>query len=202
MILVHGYGLALERDHQTIPINGNFLAFDPEIREKKAYPFLWSLPYPRQDWTPYDLLEQQTLYDYERQYIREKRLQERLKRCLWYYQPRMIIAHSLGGYLVRNVVNNFPIPQSLETIALLQADIPQSIPLPYLPQVQWMNFWCWWDVPLSASQVINKEPSIGLVGSNQWHVTNIFQAIQTHAEGHKRLLYDTDYKQHILARIN
>jgi len=197
IVLVHGYGQALDPDEAFSPRNGGFYSFDAEIERGIAHPFIWAQDYERNTLTPYNLYAQYDLYTQERALIFSEEVQQSLRKMLYDVCPRIIIAHSLGGYLVRNVCEYLSVPDSLKQIVLLQADIPKSVSLPYIQRIEWINFWCWWDMSLTSSLFINQETPIGLGGSNQSHVQDVFRKIEKGPKGHKRVLSSKKYKEDI-----
>jgi hypothetical protein len=202
IILVHGYGMALDLDEPEIPDNGSFSAFDPEINAGKALPFVWAETMPRGAFTPYNASAQYTLYRREKASIFGSVLQHKLEDAIAESQPRVIIAHSLGCYLVRNLLVHCTIPESLTYVVFLQADIPRSVPIPHITGLDMVNFWCWWDTSLLSSVVVNQRIPIGLTGSTDPYVRNVFVPIDKHIRGHARLLANRAYKRRIYQEID
>ncbi len=192
--LIHGYGKALDLAEPTIPTNGGFYSFDREIHSGEAYPFVWSLEYPRHWWTPWSVYHQWKLYRLEQQYVESHQLHKRLIQQLIDTQPRVIIAHSMGTKLLHNALkyNSQALPSSVKYIVLCQADLIQWDVC--IKGVQVISMHCWWDLSLWCSTLLSGTIPLGLMESPKSRTQDCFRGLYHGYNLHKDIWKDQKYK--------
>lgn len=108
----------------------------------------------------------------EAQLIKGIEIQNRLYSELSLYQPKVVIAHSMGCQLLLNVINNNGLPDTVKYIVTINSDAPASAQIDNHRVVKrisngslkWINLYAL-DPTLASSTIINKELRAGLVGA-------------------------------------
>ena len=201
IMLVHGAGQALEPHEPYITSYAGFYGLKTEIDNLEMATFVWAHPYQGNHFTPYSLFSQYKLYRKEKKLIFSEEVQKSLQQTLYMIKPQNIIAHSLGAYLTINTFAAYDMPKSVKNIVLLLPDIPKSLKIPQIQGVKWINIWSWLDTYLLASALVNQQLPIGLVGSTQNHVKNVFQPLKG-VLGHKEIVYNWRYKQEMMSHLH
>lgn len=199
--LIHGYGKALDIQESNIPENGGFYIFDNEITENKAYPYIWAETVQRNFLTPYNLIAQIQLYYRERHKAEDIKEHQRLQQELTAQKPKIIIAHSSGARLLVKYLATYTLPKSVKQIIFVQADISktelQTNPIP--SQIQFTNFWCYWDPALITSMLLNRYIPIGLYPPEPKH--SRFYPLYKLPNPHQNIWKDHKFKQIIAQTI-
>lgn len=199
--LIHGYGKALDIGESSIPQNAGFYTFDTEITQEEAYPFVWSLEYPRKRLRPFLPQHQLRLYFRERSATESLDLQMKLREDIDTQQPQIIIAHSLGARLLHSTLldKDYILPPSVSHILLCQADIPQW---KYQSnKISVHSFYCWWDIALWSSASLSLSIPIGLFPLKQDEVHHWFRGLYRGWNLHQDIWRDGSYKKDILNKI-
>lgn len=195
--LIHGYGKALDIQEPTIPANGGFYIFDTDISTKQAYPYIWAEEIKRNKFTPYNLITQLQLYYKERAKTQNPAEHQRLKQELSKYKPKTIIAHSSGVRLLVNYLASYTLPESVQSIIFVQADISRrELDTSKIPsKTKLISFWCWWDPALISSTLLNRYIPIGLYPSQL--PQSIFYPLHNLPNPHQDIWRDQQFKQAI-----
>jgi pimeloyl-ACP methyl ester carboxylesterase len=193
--LIHGYGKALDLFEHSIPSNGGFYIFDEEITREEAYVHHWAEQIERRRLTALNPFTQLKLYYQERVKTESPAEIKRLHDTLQEKQPIIIITHSSGARLLMNYLKSYSLPESVQKVILVQADISQkewlACPLP--TQVEWRNFWCWWDQALITSMIVNQYIPMGLYTRD--HTYSQFYPLRMLPNPHQDIWRDKKFKQ-------
>ena len=199
--LIHGYGKALDIQEPNIPENGGFYIFDNEITKRQAYPYIWAETVQRNFLTPYNLIAQIQLYYRERYKAEDIREHQKLNQALSSQKPKIIIAHSSGARLLVKYLATYTLPKSVKQIIFVQADISktelQVNPIP--AQIQFTNFWCYWDPALITSMLLNRYIPIGLYPPEPQY--SQFYPLYKLPNPHQNIWKDHKFKQIIAQTI-
>jgi hypothetical protein len=193
--LIHGYGKALDLFEQDVTENGGFYIFDEEIAKGSAYVHHWAEKIERRRYSALNPITQLRLYHLERSKTERSQEHERLFQSFLEKQPSIIITHSSGARLLLNYLKTYKLPDSVKKIILVQADISQteweSCRLP--TQVEWRNYWCWWDQALITSMILNQYIPMGLFTRD--HICSQFYPLRMLPNPHQDIWRDKKFKQ-------
>lgn len=186
ILLIHGYGTGnpvynkKERYYQ-------FLGFKKLIDAGEAVVFEW---FEKEDYHNFEFLNpihHFLVYQKERLLAGGKKSFESLSEALKLHKPKTIICHSMGSYLLLNYLKDAGLPDFVEKVIFIQADVPQSFQMPddvekrlKNHQLTWENYYCHWDFALIASLFINGYIPAGLVGASSELIKNRFYPLHSY----------------------
>lgn len=197
ILLIHGFAQGVDfnpfkkpkKNEQIFPI------FKIEIRQKQAIVFDWAM-----DWQVncFDYLGSKNfhkLYFKEREKATDDNTLETLNRLITKQNPNLILAHSMGCFLLLNHFCKYQVNPNLTKICLVQADINQDYFLSKFlqervikKQLEIINLYCWWDPALIYSSVLHKKLRAGLIGWRQVGIKNKFLPLLDLPNPHEGIL--------------
>lgn len=165
IVLIHGFAV-----HLTAPVvrppfgaSASMSAFDESVSTGKATVFPWGI---KRNVKPWEILSPfliRDLYNKERDLIYSERLQRDLQIFLEKQKPSVIVCHSMGCVLLQHYLEKFSLPSSVETIVLIQSDLPATASL--RTNIPIHHLYCPWDPTLLLSSVTNRHLRAGLCKS-------------------------------------
>lgn len=197
ILLIHGFAQGVsflpfkksKTNEQIFPI------FKKEILEKNAVVFNWAL-----DWE-INFKNFLTAKNLQKLYFKERRLAchtqtlNKLNLLTEKFQPNLIIAHSMGCYLLLNYFAKFKTWDSLNKIVFVQADINNKTKIPTNLKIvlekqnlKIINLYCYWDQALLYSSFLHKKSRAGLTGWKQQEVKNRFVSLTDLPNPHQGFL--------------
>lgn len=166
VVLIHGYAVGMTSLlRRPLPDHRGFAAFANDLAINRARVFSWGLTEPlslKQFFNPFFIY---AFYRRERALAEDPQTLDRLKVFLESEQPRVIICHSMGAFLLARYLKRHFLPSSVKRVLLVQADIDtnEDVATP----VSLTNVFCPWDSTLAFSSLLHVRPRAGLVGLRQ-----------------------------------
>ncbi len=186
ILLIHGYGTGnpvynkKERYYQ-------FLGFKKLIDSGEAAVFEW---FKKEDYHNFEFINPVhhfLIYRKEKVLADEKKTFESLRQTLKINKPKTIICHSMGSLLLLNYLKHSDLPEFVEKVIFIQADVPRNFMMPgdiekrlKKHQLTWENYYCHWDFALIASLFINMYIPAGLVGTSSRLIKNRFYPLHSY----------------------
>ncbi len=174
IVLIHGFGTSVPSELIATVTKGvlkfeqedkGFKAFNELISQGNAKVFSWNEAFNAKE-----LKEYASVQKYIDLYYREKKkalsdnLQSTFTAFIEKEQPEVIVAHSMGCYLVLGYLDKFDLPKSVKKIFLIQGDFDKKYELKNKAiikriendDLRLINIFCPWDTTLIFSPFINK----------------------------------------------
>jgi hypothetical protein len=199
-LLIHGYGIGLQYSFlkSAEGENAGFGAFDDLIEAGEAKVFRWEMSRKLNFWETINVKTSIKQYNDEMLKIENQEVYDSLQKELTLTQPEAIVCHSAGGFLLLRYLTNHILPSSVKKIVFIQSNIPQDMVFPdYLQkklqqkEIKLINLYCYWDQALWSLVIIGRQISIGLLGSNNTYVKNIFFPLYKGVNLHTSSINDT-----------
>jgi hypothetical protein len=207
IVLVHGYGYGSKVVDPLLEqyVFLGFEAFQYLIDQKRALLFDWSFPRELSLKEVSNPVFQYRIYreDLNRAYADST--QRALTNLLEKERPRVVVCHSMGAQVFMEQVKRAILPQTVEHVVFVQADLPRH----FRPedsdfsrrveekQIWWYNYYCPWDNALLASTLLNRSLPKGLVGSNYPYIANVFFPLRRGPNFHTSSIRDARLAQEI-----
>jgi hypothetical protein len=182
-LLIHGYGIGLQYSFlkSAEGENAGFGAFDDLIEAGEAKVFRWEMSRKLNFWETINVKTSIKQYNAEMLKIENQEVYDSLQKELKLTQPEVIVCHSAGSSLLFKYLTKHILPSSVKKIIFIQSNIPQNTVFPdYLQEklqqkkIKLINLYCYWDQALWSLVFIGGQISIGLLGSKNKYVKNIF----------------------------
>ncbi len=182
-LLIHGYGVGLQYSFlkQAEGINAGFGAFNEFISSGEARVFRWDIPRRLNLMESINPLVNLGHYHKELDKARNKETHQALQQVLDETEPETIICHSAGSFLLYSYLQEYTLPSSVTNIVFIQSNIPRDCPIPeYLvsklnqKQITMLNLYCYWDQALWSLFLVHQYIALGLWGSKNPLIHNIF----------------------------
>lgn len=163
-VLIHGYGANIDSPFHKINPELDFQAFERHIKEDKAKIYIWC-----ENTIRLGLLESFNPFIYQKIYRQDKTKAtsdenfQKLHDFLIQEQPEILVCHSLGCHMILSYLEHYQLPGSVKKVFLIQADIPHNRKIPQIHATIY-NVFCYWDVTLVLSMVVNLYIPAGLIG--------------------------------------
>jgi esterase/lipase superfamily enzyme len=173
ILLIHGYGIGIkssifknaEGDH------AGFGAFSDLIKVGQAVVFRWDMPAALRFHEVFNVAHYLRIYKTEKEKATSKELQQILSEHMEKYQPSIIVCHSMGAYLFLEYIKKYNVPEQIEKIVFIQADIPYDFSIQNTVlgekmkngKIQVVNYYCPWDSTLVAARILHRYIPAGLV---------------------------------------
>jgi hypothetical protein len=181
-LLIHGYGIGITSPfHTPKPLsNVGFAALESLIDKAQGTAFCWRNDYQLKITEAINPLTYFDIYREERKKSVTDDVQTALRQHLLTHKPRVIVTHSLGAHVLFVQLNRFGLPDSVEHIWTIQADVDSTTEITH-PSVTerlqnktltWTNHYFPWDQALVASSIHHGAVRAGLIGFRQKHITN------------------------------
>jgi hypothetical protein len=170
IFLIHGYGTGITNSvfgrEFSFGQDRGFGAFNSAVEAGQAYAIDWSIKQTIGLFGSINPLSQLSLYFRERNLARRKETHLKLKNELYVQNPETIICHSMGTFLLLNMLSHHDLPASVKHLVFVQADIGflRSLPTNVSPEIRVTNYFCPWDQALWSSTLLNLNPRAGLFG--------------------------------------
>jgi len=203
LVLIHGFGTQIEQWKFRKPLDEKrgFLAFSEDIEQGKAVVFTWGI---QQEFDFVEVINPLTfldVYKKEKEMSESKKMLNELTNFLETYQPDTVVCHSMGAFLLWNVVDSGNLPPCVKTVILVQADVQTNRELPQHEKAviedgnrKWYNIYCQWDNALLSSFAVNQALPTGLVGAQNKYITNIFYALEKGPNFHEEILKQEKFR--------
>jgi hypothetical protein len=182
-LLIHGYGIGLQYSFfkSAEGENAGFGAFDDLIIAGEAQVFRWEIARKLSFIESINLKLNIKQYDIEMLKTENQGVYHRLQKELELTRPEIIVCHSAGSSLLLNYLTNHILPSCVKKIVFIQSNISRNRFFPeYLQaklqkkEIKLINLYCYWDQALWSLILIGRHISIGLLGSKNTYVKNIF----------------------------
>jgi hypothetical protein len=199
-LLIHGYGIGLQYSFfkSAEGENAGFGAFDDLIIAGEAKVFRWEIARKLSFRESINLKLNIKQYDIEMLKTENQEVYHRLQKELGLTKPEIIVCHSAGSSLLLNYLTNHTLPSCVKKIVFIQSNIPQDMVFPdYLQEklqqkkIKLLNIYCYWDQALWSLVFIGRQISIGLLGSKNTYVKNIFFPLYKTLNLHTSSINDT-----------
>lgn len=199
-LLIHGYGIGLQYSFlkSAEGENAGFGAFDDLIEAGDAKVFHWEMSRKLNFWETINVKTSIKQYNVEMLKIENQEVYNSLQKELELTRPEAIVCHSAGGFLLLRYLTNHKLPSSVKKIVFIQSNIPQNMVFPdYLQEklqqkkIKLLNLYCYWDQALWSLVIIGRQISIGLLGSKNTYVKNIFFPLYKGVNLHTSSINDT-----------
>jgi hypothetical protein len=173
IILIPGFavGLASPIVRRPLGTSASFTVFNAFMESGEAAVFHWGI---EQQVNFFQLINPVFLF---RHYEKEKKLAqstevlESLHQFLIKNQPEIIVAHSMGVFLLNNYLQKFALPESIKKIVWVQSDDSRQRKINLSVSV--CNLYCPWDPTLLVSSIYNRCWRVGLRKIKNDQVENI-----------------------------
>ena len=182
ILLIHGYGSGANYSFfKKHPADLEFSGFKTQLKRNEAVLFSW---FQEENFTflqtinPFSHIN---LYLKEKFVVQNAETRKNLHKVLEEIQPKVIVCHSLGSVLLKNFLEQNSLPNSVQNIYLIEADIPHDTKFKTIVQIT--NIYCFWDPSLWCSALINRYLPAGLFGLKS-ATKNIFFPLLTHLNLH------------------
>lgn len=198
--LIHGYGVGTQYSFlkQSKGYTAGFGAFTDLLQRGDATVFHWEISRKLSFWESISIKQHINRYDEEINRIENKDIYIQLQAGLQTSQPKTIICHSAGSLLLLRYLAHHTLPKSVIKIVFIQSNIPQNMVFPeYLQkklkqkEIKLINLYCYWDQALWSLVLIGRSVSIGLFGSQNKCVQNIFFPLYKGLNLHTSSINDT-----------
>jgi hypothetical protein len=194
ILLIHGFAQALDFKpfRKSKKKSELFPVFNPEIESKDAIIFDWALNWKHEIKDFLNIQNFHKLYFAERELASSQKTLESLNKAIKDQNPDLILAHSMGAFLLFNYFQKYSINPDLKKICLVQADIDFDAETPnnlYSKSLSIQNFYCHWDQALIYSTFLHKKPRAGLIGlKNNRNIENQFLPLLEIPNPHQDIL--------------
>jgi hypothetical protein len=182
LVLIHGNAVGIKfpmRDRQTK--YASFTIFEPMIDSGEAVLYNWH--YINEEFNlfrTFNPVEFHGQYAAEQKYCNSIEAWQNLNRFLLSEQPKKIVCHSMGCFLILNAINALGLPKSVKSIYLAQGDFDCNFQITNREVLERIsdgdltiyNYYCPWDQMLLLSSAANFRTPAGLVGAKQKQITN------------------------------
>lgn len=182
ILLVHGYATKLKASIFKSPYSDDegFTAFRDSIDSGEIDVFHWGIPQSlsfMQALNPFSYL---ALYQEEERRAKSNEIQQKLFDLIESAKIEKVICHSMGCRLLLQMINAIGLPQSIQSITFLQADIDSDAIISnsdvtsrlFQKTLILKNFHCFWDPTLLISSLLHKNIRIGLRPWRQLNIQN------------------------------
>lgn len=182
-VLIHGYGVGLQYSFfkKAEGDNAGFGAFDDLILSGEAKVFRWDIPRKLHLMETINPIVNVRHYKKELDKARSKETHQALQQVLDDTKPDTIICHSAGSFLLYSYLETYTLPSSVTKIVFIQSNIARNCPIPeYLisklnqKQITMLNLYCYWDQALWSLFLVDRYIALGLWGSKNPLIQNIF----------------------------
>ncbi len=206
IVLIHGYANGLTNAFRSMAALGDFKGFSPLIAAGEAVRFEWYNLYNHNLQQTLSLEANKYIYFQEKSKARDPQTLKELHHFLMEHQPEIIVAFSMGCYLLDNYIKKYSLPECVNNVSFVQADLSFDFDIKdrlvidriKIESLVWQNFWCFWDPALSISTFLNKKKRLGLVKSNSRYIKNYFFPLYRHPNLHVSSISDPDLVDKIL----
>jgi hypothetical protein len=182
LVLVHGNAVGIKfpmRDRQTE--YASFKVFEPMIDANEAVLYKWH--YVNEEFNLFQTLNPfqfHAQYATEQKYCSSLPASQNLNQFLQVEQSPKIVCHSMGCYLLLNMINSLGLPASVRSIFLAQSDFDTNFEIKNKDVLDRIaqktltiyNYYCPWDQMLLLSTGANFKVPAGLIGAKQECITN------------------------------
>jgi hypothetical protein len=208
-LLIHGYGVGAQylSFHQAEGVNAGFGAFDKLITEGRVGVFRWDISKYFGYNTMFNPLNHLELYNQERAKAQSIEIHAKLTKTLLQTSPETIVCHSMGCHLLMSYLKLNILPDSVKTIVLIQADIPNDTPLSKIVESQIrakklkiINLYCPWDQALLTTLPLHFKLKAGLTGYKNPLVQNRSFPLYKRSNLHTSSINDPDLVK-LLAKV-
>jgi predicted alpha/beta hydrolase family esterase len=181
IVLIHGYAAGLEAlPFKKTREDYEFTGFDKYLKNKLAVIFQWEIGQKLNHYQMVNPLTYRKLYMEEKAKAADPQTHQRLAEFLETHQPKKILAHSMGCYLILEYLKTHNFPESITSTIFVQADLPQNFEINNQTvqkklqekTFQWWNFYCQNDPTLILSSALNRYAPAGLWGALNSFVQN------------------------------
>jgi len=209
-ILIHGFGQAahffpfrnIKMDEEIFPV------FTKEIQQKNAVVFNWAHNWPMNFNSFLGAKSFQKLYFIEREIAKSRATLQKLEKLIEANNPSVIVAHSMGCFLLLEYFKNHKPNKNLKKICFIQADISNESDIPknlktavQQQKLAIINAYCYWDQALLYSSILHKKPRAGLTGWKHENVENRFVALLDFPNPHEDILRNKKVKKLIDGKL-
>lgn len=206
IILIHGYAHGLETVVRNRSELGDFQMFDYLVESGEAALFEWYNLYNYNFQQSFSYEANTLVYFEEQKKAQDPETFLRLHHFLMKHEPEVIIAFSMGTFLFNNYLQKYSLPECINNIAFVQADLPIDFEVKDRKITQrlrgghlvWQNFWCFWDPALSVSTILNRKRRLGLGKSKNPYIKDRFFPLYKNFNLHVSSLYDRNLIKQIL----
>lgn len=198
MVLVHGFGIGITAPFFR-PGFGNhagFAAFKKLIACGEAVVFSWGIKKPVGLWQILNPFFWRGIYEKEKILSQVVTTHQQFCEFLFHEQPEIIVAHSMGCYLLNEYLNKNFLPPSVKKIVFVQADLSNKIKLNFSLPI--LNLYCPWDPTLWLSVLYNRAWRGGLSPINNSLVKNVFLPLWRLPNLHNGILRTRHLKKIVL----
>jgi len=208
IVLIHGYGYKIKVKNIMINnmISTEFEGFNRLLNDGRCVLFDWSTSRLLGIHEVSNPLKQIEIYQQDKKSATSSIVQDSLTNYLIEHAPSVIVAHSLGSYVLMNQVYCSNLPRSVRHVVFVQADIPYvyaSTETDFYHRVRnkqifWHNFYCLWDNALYASFFINRYIPKGLFGSKNKYIRNYFFPLNHGPNFHTSSIRDIRFSNKVM----
>ncbi len=197
IVLIHGYGANIDSPFHRINQELDFKAFKRHLQNGDAKIYIWS-----EDTVNLSLFKSLNPFIYQKIYKQDRKKatsNENLKRLhnfLSQEKPEILVCHSLGSHMILSYLEHYQLPANVKKIFLVQADVPHNRKIPDVHAAIY-NVFCYWDVTLVLSMIVNWYIPAGLIGLKN-SKNNIFFPLYKRPNLHLSSIGDTD----LLKKLN
>jgi pimeloyl-ACP methyl ester carboxylesterase len=199
--LIHGYGVGADYGfwRKKLSKNCGFGAFDKLLLDRQATVFSWGIEKKFNGWQFFNPLAHIRLYLLEQAKACQKETLEKLKLSLEKAQPEIIVAHSMGTFLLLKFLGQNDIPKSVKTIVFVQSNVSYLYPIPKnlldsldKNHLKLINLYCPWDTTLPFVLLTNGGIAAGLVGYKHSKIHNKVFPLYKRLNLHTSSINDSD----------
>jgi hypothetical protein len=169
-LLIHGFGTKVNYDLGVwkYPPTEDFLAWKDDIKSGNAKIFSWGILQSKSWKNIFNPIPYWELYKSEKSLANNKYMLLELDRVIKETNPKVIVCHSMGCYLLESYCGSFDLSKSVGKIVFSQGDV-RCIPnieqqLTKNTELKLENYFCGWDQALISSVIVNMTRPSGLFG--------------------------------------
>lgn len=182
--LIHGYAVDMEIGilRRRLGRDAGFAAFRRLLDSGDAVLFRWAEHMRFSSIHYINPFAHLRVYNVEKNKAVSDKLHQEFSEFLDRERPDTLVCHSMGSYLLMNYINKFGLPDFIRKVVFVQGDIPAGTVISNPDIIKRLenkelaiyNYYCWWDITLISSMILNRYVPLGLTGSRLKHIHNRF----------------------------